>query len=296
MNRRSFLGIAAGTALADAASIPIIDTHIHLFDPRRPQGVPWPNKSNAVLYRPALPERFRDLAVPLGITGAIAVECSLWLEDNDWLLETAARDRIIVAVVGNLEPGKPDFGKHLERLGRNPLFRGIRYGNLWGKDLGASLANPEFVAGMKALAAAGLELDTANPNPALIAAVLKLTDAVPQLRIVMDHLPQLDPSASSLPELAKRPHVYVKVSAVLRRVDGRVPLDLAFYRSRLDALWELFGPDRLFYGSDWPNSDQWGTYPQVFSLVREYFAGKGRAVEEKFFWRNSAAAYRWMPQ
>jgi L-fuconolactonase len=35
---------------ADADSIPIIDTHIHLFDPRRPQGIPWPKKDDELLY------------------------------------------------------------------------------------------------------------------------------------------------------------------------------------------------------------------------------------------------------
>ena len=81
---------------------------------------------------------------------------------------------------------------------------------------------------------------------------------------------------------------------MLRRVEGRVPTDTSFYRPRLDALWDAFGEDRLFYGSDWPNSDQWGTYPQVLNVVREYVAGKSRAAQEKFFWHNSAAAYRWV--
>src|ERR1019366_5771819 len=78
MKRRLFLGAAAGGALSSelpaAASIPVIDTHIHLFDTARPQGVPWPEPGNTTLYRPALPERYRKLAVPLGVKGAVVVE------------------------------------------------------------------------------------------------------------------------------------------------------------------------------------------------------------------------------
>ena len=307
MNRRAFLGGAAGIALAgrtaQAASIPIIDTHIHLFDPTRPQGVPWPDKKNSVLYQPALPGRYRKIAKPLGVVGAIEVEASPWLEDNQWVLDVAAKDTIIVGTVGNLEPGDPGFRKQLERFHRNPLFRGIRYGNLWGRNLAAELSKPEFIDGLKALAEAGLELDTANQNMALLSATLRLTDQVPNLRVVIDHLPQFeppaDPSASSayhstLRELAKRPQAYVKISEVLRRADGRVPDDLSFYRPRLDELWEIFGQDRLMYGSDWPNSDQWAPYPQALKIVREYFTGKGPAIAEKFFWKNSVAAYRWV--
>ena len=288
---------------APPAAIPIIDTHIHLFDPGRPEGVPWPPKNNAILYHAALPERYRKIAVPLGIVGAIEVEASPWLEDNQWVLDVAAKDTILVGTVGDLEPGKPEFQSQLERFHRNPLFRGIRYGNLWGRDLHAELAKPEFIAGLRALAQAGLVLDTANQNPGLIADTVRLTDQVPNLRVVIDHLPQLTPPSeapalsaykASLAELGKRPQVFVKISEVLRRVDGKVPPDLNFYRSRLDELYGVFGENRVLYGSDWPNSDQWAEYPQVLSIVREYFTAKGQAIAEKYFWKNSVAAYRWV--
>lgn len=108
MQRREFLAAAAVTPAAAASPIPIIDTHIHLFDPRRPQGIPWPPKNNAIMYKPALPDRYRALTKALGIVGAIEVECSPWLEDNQWVLDVAAKDTIIVGMIGNLEPGKPD--------------------------------------------------------------------------------------------------------------------------------------------------------------------------------------------
>lgn len=304
VNRRIFLGGAAGIVALDMrAQAPIIDTHIHLFDPRRPQGVPWPDKDDAILYRPALPDRYRRVTKALGIVGAIEVECSPWLEDNQWILDIAAKDTIIVGTVGNLEPGKPDFRKHLERFHQNPLFRGIRYGNLWGRNLGEQMSRREFISDLEALADAGLELDTANPDPALISDVVQLTDQIPRLRVVIDHLPQLEPPSESrarsafqanLRELGTRPQIYVKVSEVLLRVGGKVRDDLNFYRPRLDELWEIFGQDRLMYGSDWPNSDHWGPYPQVLNVVRDYFTSKGTAVAEKFFWKNSSAAYRWV--
>jgi L-fuconolactonase len=288
---------------AQTASIPIIDTHIHLFDPRRPQGIPWPRKDDKILYKPALPERYLKVTEGQGVVGAIEVECSPWLEDNQWVLDIAAKAPVIVGTVGDLEPEKPDFRKHLERFHRNALFRGIRCGNLWGRNLGEQLGNPEFVHGLKELADAGLEMDTANPDPELIATVVRLTDKVPDLRVVIDHLPHMneptDPQEkktleTNLHELGKRPQVYVKVSEVLRRVDGRLRLDLDFYKPTLDRLWDIFGEDRLIYGSDWPNSDHTETYPQELTLVREYLHGKGRRAAEKVFWKNSVAAYRWI--
>jgi predicted TIM-barrel fold metal-dependent hydrolase len=296
-------GVALNGVSASAAQIPIIDCHIHLFDTTRPQGVPWPDKNNPVLYKPALPDRYRAIATPLGITGAIEVEASPWLEDNQWVLDIAAKDPIIVGTVGNLEPGKPDFAKQLERFHRNRLFRGIRYGNLWDRNLGAEIQRPEFLADIKLLSRAGLTLDSANPTPDLIADVVRLTDKVPDLRVVIDHLPQMQVPAepatrktyqSHLHEIGKRPQIYVKISEVFRRVDGQVATDLKVYHSTLDEIFGVFGEDRVIFGSDWPNSDSWKPYPDVLRLVQEYFATKGPAAAEKYFWKNSVKAYRWI--
>src|SRR6188474_3680251 len=96
MTRRGFLVEMAAIASVTAARfqpspIPIIDTHIHLFDPTRPQGAPYTGPPG-VPVEPSLPPRYRKLATPLGIVGAVKVEASPWVEDNLWVLEVAERD------------------------------------------------------------------------------------------------------------------------------------------------------------------------------------------------------------
>ena len=319
LTRRRFLGAAAlaGAALPgilnDALagvtnsgaittdSIPVIDTHIHLFDPSRPQGVPWPNRENKVLYQTTLPARYQPIAQPLGIVGAIAVECSHWPDDNEWVLEVASKEKIIVGTVGYLAPGTPEFRPSLDRLRKNPLFRGIRYG--LGKRAAKELDRPEFIADLMALADADLVLDTANPSVSLLAEVVRVSDRVPHLRVVIDHLPQTlppsEPAArtaydASMKALRNRPQIYAKVSEVLRRVNGNIPTAAKFYQPRLDEILDVFGIDRVLYGSDWPNSDQWLPVPVGFKIVQEYFLGKGRVASEKYFWRNSANCYKWV--
>ena len=74
---------------------------------------------------------------------------------------------------------------------------------------------------------------------------------------------------------------------MLRRVSGRAPLDTNFYWDGLDEIWDVSG-------SDWPNSDPLGTYAQVLQIVQEYFHAKGTAATERYFRKNSVAAYRWI--
>jgi predicted TIM-barrel fold metal-dependent hydrolase len=125
INRRDMLKAIASVAGALAAGeigaesipqIPIIDMHIHLFDPTRPGGVPWPEPSDTVLYKPALPDRYQQLSKSFGVVGAIAIEASPLPKDNDWLLATAKRNPVMVGVVGDLIPGSPEFATELERV------------------------------------------------------------------------------------------------------------------------------------------------------------------------------------
>src|SRR6202167_1636475 len=315
MQRRELLKLGATIAGGWAAGrigeaipipIPIIDTHIHLFDPRRPGGVPWPAKTDTALYKAALPERYERLASPFGVVGAIVIEASNLASDNDWVLNQAANHPIIVGMVGDLIPGTPSYQKDLERLHANPLFLGIRYGNLWDRDLAIDAQKPEFLPGLKMWADRGLVLDSANPDPSLIRAIAGVADHLPELRIVIDHLPSArvpseaaarDEYWSLLRHLAQNKTIFVKLSEVaLARSEQIAPIPPNFNQDRLDSLWDIFGEDHVLYASDWPNSDHYATYQETISIVRNYVEGKGRIASEKFFWKNSVAAYRWHPR
>ena len=299
------LAAAAEPLLRAADSMRVIDAHIHLFDPTRPGGVPWPERTDSTLYQPALPPRYAQLAQPHGIVGAIAVEASPWMVDNFWLHDVVEKNELMLGFIGDLLPESPDFGATLDRLHRSPLFLGIRYGNLWDRDPGAAAHNPGFLSGLKLLAQAGLVLETANPDAALIAAVVEISDRVPDLRIVLDHLPHADPPAESsarqkyeadLRELSQRKAIFVKGSEIIRRIDSRVSLDIESYKASLDRMWDLFGEDRIFFGSDWPNSDTLANYDDTFAVAQRYIATRSPAAQQKYFWKNSISVYKWQPR
>ena len=88
-----------------------------------------------------------------------------------------------------------------------------------------------------------------------------------------------------------------KVSALVEQTKddyGKAPRETEFYKPILDHVWECFGEDRVVYGSNWPVSDKGAPYDVVFRIVDEYFSAKGAAVREKYFLKNSHAAYRWI--
>lgn len=304
MNRRAFLtsaGAAAATALVPRARaatpgyFPAIDTHTHFYDPTRPQGTPWPPKTEPVLYRPRYPADFRAQATPHRVVGTVVVEASEWVEDNQWILALAKNDESIVGFVGHLVPGKPEFAQNLARFAANPLFRGLRMRGSYVKDLTDAAA----LADLKRVADRDLSIDTVG-GAASLPVTLALARQFPSLRLVIDHVPfqdwDKDPAAMRphFAEVAKQPNIFAKISNVVRRVDGKIIDDPAHYRPALDTLLDLFGPDRVFFGSNWPVSDRIAPYATLHRVVAEYFASKGAVVAEKYFWRNSHAAYRWI--
>jgi L-fuconolactonase len=63
---------------------------------------------------------------------------------------------------------------------------------------------------------------------------------------------------------------------------------LADHKARLDHLIGSFGEDRVI-GAGYSNAAE----PDL-SLMKEYYSSKPRSVAEKFFWRNSMNAYKWV--
>ena len=275
----------------------IIDTHTHFYDPSRPQGVPWPPEKSKLLYRTVLPEHFKAIAIPEGVSGTIVVEASEWVEDNAWILKLAADEPFIKGFVGNLEPGADGFEENLSRFDEDPLFVGIR---MRGRVV-ESLSDPSVGADLEKLAARDLELDLLVRQKHL-AATAALAQRMPELRIVINHVagvridgnPPAPAWVDGMRSVAEHPNVYCKVSALATATRQRpAPTDVAFYGPTLDVLWDVFGEDRLIYGSDWPVCTQSATYPAAITVVKQYFQAKGERAAEKYFWENSKAVYKW---
>lgn len=292
--------MSASSAVAAKSVVPsrVVDTHTHFYDPSRSEGVPWPPQGTP-LYRTVMPRDWKAVAEPVGVRETIVVEASPWVEDNQWVLDIARDDPSIVGLVGNLDPRNPDFSKHLKRFAKNPIFRGIR----WRSDLVPLDGDRQLLTrAASELSDFDLELDLNGPSQAL-PLVNRLAGDVPGLRIVINHLggsgdPQSIQPAwhANILEVAQRPNVFMKVSALAEQVrcePGQAPRETEYYLPILDHLWKCFGEDRLIYGSNWPVSDRGASYDIVYNIVAKYFGDKGQSAMEKYFWKNSQAAYRW---
>ena len=298
-------GFARTVVAEDTLSRPkvehFIDTHIHLYDPTREGGVPWPPKDDAVLYKPHLPAEFTKVSKAVGVTGVIIVEASDRLIDNKWVLDLVADDPHYVAFVGNIDPYRADFATHLAELKKDKRFVGIR-ARVQGKKI--DYTDKQVLENFRLLAENDLSLDILTNGGAVegVAEVDKLASTLPALRIVVDHVLGYDIDGkppgqewiAAVESLARNKNVYVKVSGLYQRcIQQPAPTDSPeHYKPVLDMLWKFFGEKRLVYGSNWPCTKNSGNYESYVNIVSRYFAEKGPEACERYFWKNAAEAYR----
>jgi predicted TIM-barrel fold metal-dependent hydrolase len=285
---------------------PIADTHIHLYKVTRPGGVPWPSPANKILYHDVLPADYKAMARRYGVVSAGIVEASPLFEDNQAVLDMVKGDPFFPFLVAQVEIGSPQFLTDLEKLAQDARVVGVR-AFLWKP---AITLDATQLAQVRAIAAKGMTLDivsrgTLNPKDKVSA----LAEAVPSLRIILDHLSGAKGATPSpdwerdMRRLAAHQNVFVKFSSffdmynpVTSEDEGwKSPTALDAYKAHFDVLMSAFGADRLIWGSNWPVSDLGGDFGTQIELAEEYLKPFGPEVRDKVMFGNARDFYRRKP-
>jgi L-fuconolactonase len=212
--------------------------------------------------------------------------------------QLAGTDGLLAGVVGWTDltaPGVADAVASLRALPGGSFLRGIRHPVLIEPDPGW-LAGPAVLRGLRALATAGLSFDIVTLPPQLPAAVTAAR-SVPELTFVLDHLggppagsgrgARSGPWATAIRRLAALPNVSCKLSGVHTE-----PASASHLRPYCETVLDVFGPDRLLFGSDWPVSALTATYSQVCDMYRELTAQLSAAEQDAIFDRTARRVYR----
>jgi arylsulfatase A-like enzyme/predicted TIM-barrel fold metal-dependent hydrolase len=284
-------------ATAKTAAPAIVDTHVHLWDIARPEGLGWIAPTNAVLRRSFLPQDHRPLAVAHGVARSVVVQAGQSLSDNLWNLEiTASHHTHYPGVVGNLSKaiGTEAFAPLFDSLCKDSRYVGYRLSGRHSKTL-----NDAFFRDLERTAAAGRTLDLLIGEYTLEDA-LTIAQRVPKLKIMVNHFAGVKLNHAPLDAdwvrqfkaLGKLPNAYCKVSGFYGRATVEpVPKTAAFYAPIFDLAFEAFSEDRLVFGSDWPVSEMTANYATGLALVQELLAGKSPRTREQVLSGNAVRFY-----
>jgi L-fuconolactonase len=276
----------------------VIDAHHHLWD-LSVRDQDWISGADlAPLRRDFLPADFEREAARAGVTGSVVVQTVSDPQETPELLAIAAGSPVIAGVVGWTDLTAPDVADSLDRLRASPggdLLVGIRHQVQSEPDLDW-LTRPEVLRGLSAVADAQLVYDLViTPNQ--LPAAARAAAAVPGLTFVLNHLGKppiasgpLAPWADGLGALAALPNTVCKLSGLLTEADWH-----AWTQSDLspcaDFALEVFGPDRLMFGSDWPVSTLAASYGTGLDTTAELVAGLSPTERQLVFAGTARRCY-----
>jgi L-fuconolactonase len=101
----------------------------------------------------------------------------------------------------------------------------------------------------------------------------------------------MEPWAADLRALARRPHVFLKLSGLVTEADWArwTPDQLRAY---LDVAFEAFGAHRILFGSDFPVCLVASSYPRWKRVVDDYCAALSDTERAGVLAGNAIAFYR----
>jgi len=278
---------------------PIIDTHVHFWDDGV-NPVAWTRASPA-LCRPFLPAGLDAECGPVALETIVFVEADvdpgLYLKEASWAAQLARSDPRLRAIVAHapMEHGGA-VGSELEKLAAEPLVRGIRR-LIQGRDARALCGDAGFREAVAMLPRFDLHFELCLTHDQL-APVLDLVRALPDVRFVLDHIAKPDIAAGlrdpwwdEIAELAACPNVDCKVSGVATEADHASWAEDQL-RPYLDRVFEIFGPERVVFGSDWPVMRLAIAYPRWVEIVDAAVTDWPEVDRRKLFVENARRVYR----
>lgn len=270
----------------------IVDTHVHFWDPAALEYFWLTPSEPQALHRAFMPAELEPQRIAAGVAHGVYVQVGHDPRENDWVLEVTRPYPWIRGVVGWLDLSAPDLASQIERVTRDPRFKGVRH-------LTQAIDDPNWVtrqdvqAGLETVADHGLSLDLVL-RPDQLEMVADVIAAHPRVPFVLDHMgnppfhSDLKRWRADITRLATLPNLVCKISGLLTGFNG-VP-DLTLLRETIQFSFTTFSMERVMFGGDWPVSTLAAPYQRTLEIMREA-VGSLAPSDARAFWSGNAARF-----
>jgi L-fuconolactonase len=286
-------------------SFPIIDTHLHLWDPDR-ISYAW-QRGNALLNRPYHVEDYRRASEGVDVEAMVFVECHVddrpgfgqYIKEIEFVEDETWRDPRIRALVAKapLERGADVEPILEEMVSRFPSLRGIRRIPEFEPDPRGFMLDRKFLEGVRLLRSFHLHFEL-NVNYTQMDDAVEFLYHVPNVPIVLDHCGKpgirdgrIEAFRRHMNAVAAHPNVLCKLSdlPVEASWSGWTETDLKPF---IETTIEAFGIQRVMYGGDWPVCLQATSLQRWVEVLDNTLNGLSQTELRRLYRDNASHFYR----
>ena len=213
------------------------------------------------------------------------------VDETAWIQEVSVAANFPVAIIGHADLRESSCGHILDAHMQYPGFRGVRMLSQPGL-----LDDPAFYRGMRVLSDRGLVFDL-DVDPAEMSSACKLVAAFPKIQFVLEHvgfpkrtdLNYFKQWQQAIAELAVAPNVACKLSGLSMIYHEPSP---ECFRPWVHHAWDVFGPQRCLFGSNWPFDGLFSDYPTILRCYLEALTPITDEDRRAFLTANASRIYR----
>lgn len=271
----------------------MIDSHQHFWQVGR-FDYPWMSSDLGVLYRDYLPADLTPILGRHGIEQTVLVQASNSIEESRWLLDLADANGFIAGVVGWVD--LTDTDTHLDELCAHPKFKGVRH-LVESEPNDDWLIQPTVLSGLKKLSVRGCAYDLLVHTRHL-KYVPQVAESCPDLQFVVDHMAkppiarnEINEWSAAMKRVAAFPNIHCKLSGLVTEANW-ASWQTDDLRPYVERTLELFGVDRMMFGSDYPVCLLASSYDRVFGSFQELLKDLSEDDRDKIFSKNAQRFYR----
>lgn len=251
----------------------MIDSHVHFWEYSADEFA-WIQGDLAPIAKDMLPE---DLFPQLtdNIEGVIVVQARPCAAENGYLNSLAQQHTLIKGIIGWFD-FEQDADAQLEIFKRNTKMKGVRHMLQDEKNPSEYMMHHVgFNSGVENIQQAELPYSLLIHQKDLDAAAL-FCQRHDRYELVVDHLakPEMHSKAGfqrwvkMMQPLVPLKHVNLKISGLV--TEGGAGCTAQDFQAHLDMAMELFGPERLLWGSDWPVSNAMYSYETLMAFWKQW--------------------------
>ena len=273
----------------------MIDSHQHFWNYNEERDT-WITPEMSILRSDYYPNYSETLFRDQGFTGCIAVQADSSEEETLFLLALAEQNEFIQGVVGWVDLQSKIIEDRLAYLTQFEAIKGFRH-IVQGEKDPLFLARKEFIKGVKTLASFDLTYDLLI-YPHQLKSAITFCESCDDQRIVLDHLVKAPLKSGNIQEWKKEIQAFSRLSHVSAKISGIVTeaKDQSWTQQQVNEIvgvaMEVFGPERLMIGSDYPVVLVNSSLERWVLSFQEALGGLSETEKDKIYRKNVTQFYQ----